>query len=198
MAKTKKKPKGRATRKRRGKSEDMTGAKEGAVEVRSVGIGDNSGELSLMEPDDWNHHKKAIKGWKEKVSTAQRGLQGAKAAAKKAGMNLASLDLVVGIERDNDPKKAMDFFSQVDLGLRLSEDTTIRITTHDTLAGDQMELVYKRGYADGAAGRTPDNQYPENSDLAAEYSRGWRHGSGKNMGLTPEQVDAAENQKEAA
>ncbi len=168
------------------------------VETRTVGIGDNS-ELKLPAPDDWNHHKKSIAGWREKVTTAQSHLRNAIKLAKKAGVNMESLSLVVGIERDNDPKKAASFFSQVGLGLELSE-SSLRVTVHDTLAGDEESLVYKRGYADGEAGRTPENKYPSGSDLAATYDRGWRHGTAKNLDMTPEQSDAAyeESQQEAA
>jgi len=194
MAKKKSTAGTRAGRGRRGKGESNTGAKESQVEVRS--IGDNSA-LALPEPDDWNHHKKAIAGWREKVTTAQSHLRNAIKVAKKAGVNMESLNMVVGIERTNDPAKAMDFFRQVDLGLSLG-DSSIRLTAHDTLAGDQMDLVYKRGFADGEAGRTADNRYPETSELHSEYNRGWRHGTGKNMGLTPEQVDSADEQRDAA
>jgi hypothetical protein len=173
--------------------------KEETVEVRTPAIGDNSPGLAIPEPDDWNHHKKTIAGWREKVTTAQSHLRNAIKMAKKAGVNMESLNLVVGIERENDPAKAMQFFKQIDLGLSLGE-SSLRITPHDTLAGDQEELVYKRGFADGEAGRTANNQYPEGSDLAATYTRGWMHGTGKNMGQTPEQVDAAiaAQEKEAA
>lgn len=197
MAPKKKSPKKNAGR--RSRAESMTGKKAGKTEVRKIGIGDNS-ELALPAPDDWNHHKKSIAGWREKVTTAQSNLRNAIKTAKKAGINMDSLNMVVGIERANDPKKALDFFSQVDLGLNLSE-SSLRLTVHDTLAGDEMDLVYKRGFADGSAGRTADNKYPESSDLALEYARGWKHGTGKNLGLTPEQVDASEEtdeQKEAA
>lgn len=159
------------------------------VDVRTVGIGDNS-ELKLPEPDDWNHHKKTIAGWREKVTTAQSHLRGAIKIAKKAGVNMESLNLVVGIERDNDPKKAASFFGQIGLGLELSE-STLRLTVHDTLAGDEEGLVYQRGYADGEAGRTAENKYPESSDLHAIYAKGWRHGTAKNIGMTPEESDAA-------
>jgi hypothetical protein len=195
MAARKKATSQRGARKRRGASESMTGAKENEVEVRS--IGDNS-SLAVPEPDDWKHHRKAILGWREKVTTAQGGLRNAIKQAKKSGVDMKAFDLVVGIERQNDPAKTLNFFQQLDMGLSLSGETTIRITPHDTLAGDQIELVYKRGFADGEAGRTASNDYPETSDLAAEYARGWRHGTGKNLGLTPEQVDASEDQKDAA
>lgn len=185
----------RGSRKRRGASESMTGAKEGEVQVRT--IGDNS-SLAMPEPDDWNHHRKAILGWREKVTTAQGGLRNAIKQAKKSGVDMKAFDLVVGIERQNDPAKALNFFQQLDMGLSLSGETTVRITPHDTLAGDQIELVYKRGFADGEAGRTADNRYPEGSELHSEYARGWRHGTGKNLNLTPEQVDASEDQKDAA
>lgn len=170
------------------------------VEVRTTGIGDNS-EMKLPAPDDWNHHKKSIAGWREKVTTAQSHLRNAIKIAKKAGVNMESLNLLVGIERDNDPKKAAGFFNQIGLGLELSE-CSLRLTVHDTLAGDEEVLVYKRGYADGEAGRTAENKYPEGSDLAKVYSRGWRHGTAKNLGMTPEQSDAAvaehEEERQAA
>lgn len=180
----------RASRKRRGSGEDMTGANENTVEVR--GVGDNS-QLPLPAPDDLDHHKKNIKGWKEKVATAQRGLQQAKAAAKKAHINLKSLDLVVSIERDNDPVAALDFFRQVDLGLKGSE-STLRISVHDTLAGDEKDLVARRGYEDGKAGRTPDNKYPEGSDLANLYNENWQKGQADLLGVNVEsQVEQNEN-----
>lgn len=170
--------------------------KEETVEVRTPAIGDNS-KLALPEPDDWKHHKATIAGWREKVTTAQSHLRNAIKQAKKAGVNMESLNLVVGIERENDPAKAIQFFKQIDLGLSLGE-SSVRISTHDTLLGEVTDQAYKRGFADGEGGKTSNSRYPEGSDLDREYQRGWMHGTGKNMGQTPEQVDEAMAQKEAA
>lgn len=191
MAK-KKKATGRPARRPRKASKDET------VEVRTAGIGDNSG-LDLPAPDDWNHHKKSILGWREKVTTAQSHLRNAIKTAKSAGIDMDAMNMVVGIERTNDPKKAVSFFRQVDLGLENGE-STLRLTVHDTLAGDEEDIVYKRGFADGKAGRTAQNDYPEKSSLHSLYAKGWRHGTADNLGVSPEEADRAieEEQKEAA
>lgn len=172
---------------RKSKAENMTGANESSVEVRK--LGDNS-QLPIPAPDDLLHHKKSIKGWQEKVTAATAGLRNAKKLAKKAGVNLKSLDLVVSIERDNDPAATLNFFQQVDLGLSVSEESTLRLTVHDTLAGDQKEMVAKRGYNDGKAGRSPQNDYPEGSDLANLYQENWIKGQAENLGV--EMPEAAE------
>ena len=179
--KKKPKPKGRAARKRRGKSEAMTGAKEGEVEVRT--IGDNS-QLAMPEPDVWNHHRKAIRGWEDKLETAKSGLRNAKKAAIKPGMNMESLGIVVKIERQNDPAKARQFFDQIDLGLSLSDESTLRITTHNTLEGDQEELVAERFYRDGKAGRSLSNPYPAGSSLALIADTNWKKGQAEIFGIT--------------
>lgn len=197
MAKKKKTAGTRAGRSRRGKGESNTGAKANAVEVRTAGIGDNSG-LALVEPSDWNHHFKSIKGLKEKAATAQSLVRHAKTAANKLRTGLSAvIEDVISIERENDPVKLKSYLELMGVGLSCI-GSTIQLNVFDSLAGDQMELVYKRGFADGEAGRTADNKYPETSDLHAEYNRGWRHGTGKNMNLTPEQVDSANEQQEAA
>lgn len=190
MAAKKSKKGTRAGRSRRGKGESMTEAKANAVEVRTAQIGDNS-EMALPEPDDWNHHKKSIRGWKEKVATATSGLRNAKKVAIKAGVNMDSLDMVVSIERKNDPAKTLQFFQQVDLGLSLSDETHIRITPHDGLAGEVNDQAYKRGYSDGEQSKNNNSRYPEGTPMDREYRRGWAHGNGKLMNMTPAQVDAA-------
>lgn len=181
MAKGKKaaKPSGRGKKK---PTQDET------VNVRAV-EGSNS-EMAIPEPTDWDHHKKTIIGYREKISTAQGLLRNAIKTAKKSGIDMQAMDMSISIERKNDPRKTKNFFDQLGLGLELS-GSTIKLTAHDTLAGDEEDLVYKRGYADGEAGRTPENKYPSGSDLAATYDKGWRHGTAKNLGMTPEQSDAA-------
>ncbi len=56
------------------------------------------------------------------------------------------------------------------------------------VATSSAAVAWARGYADGESGRSADARAPENSDIALEYSRGWRHGTAKNLGMTPEEM----------
>lgn len=181
----------RGSRKRRGKGESDTGAKDGQVEVRqAAGIGDNS-KLALAAPDDYSHHMKSIKGLAEKAATANSMLRHAKTSANKCSPGLAaSIAETLAIERENDPIKLQRRLEHLGLGMKLI-GSSVQLSVFDTLAGEVAEQAYKRGFADGEAPRTAACPYPENSDLAEKYSKGWRHGTAKNMGMTPEDSDAA-------
>lgn len=194
MAKKKKTAGTRAGRSRRGKGESNTEAKANAVEVRTAV---STMDLPLPTPDDYQHHKKSILGFLEKKRTADSHYRTALKKAQSSGIDTDAMLEANRIVRANDPKGTATKLNQLAFALE-QEGFSIHITVHDTLAGDQMQLVYRRGYADGEAGRTADNKYPETTDLHAEYNRGWRHGTGKNMKLTPEQVDSANEQQEAA
>lgn len=168
----------------------MTGAKENEVEVRTPAAGDNS-QLALPAPDDFQHHYKAIKGCKDKQATAASLLKHAKEAANKSSPGLAKMiENTIAIERQNDPAALMRHFELIGYGLR-QINFPVQLSVFDTLAGDTKEQVYKRGFADGESARTANNKYPAGSDLAAEYDRGYRHGTSKNLGVTPEESDAA-------
>lgn len=168
------------------------------VEPRTIGIGDNS-QLALPAPDDYAHHMKTIRGLKEKSATAASLLRHAKTSANKACAGLAaSIEETLAIEREGDPIKLQKRLELLGMGLK-QIGSTIEVTIFVTLAGDEEDLVYKRGHSDGKAGKTADNKYPEASSLHALYAKGWRHGTAENLGLTPEQADAAdEDQREAA
>lgn len=189
MAKAGKGGSGRGGRKRRGTSEDMTGAKEGEVEVRK-------GELDLGEPielseNDVHTHFKAIKKAMEQKDTYVSLLRGANKAASKLHPDLpAAIKEAITEERKNDPSKLKARLEVLGITLKAS-GSTIQLSVFDTLAGDEKELVYKRGYDDGVNGRTAANKYPEGSDLHERYATGWRHGTAKNLGLSPEEADAA-------
>lgn len=185
----------RGKRGRKSKAESMTGAKESQVEVRT--IGDNSG-LKLPAPKDFDYHYKSMRGALDKVKTAQALSSQASESANKCSPGLAQvIKNTIKIENEDDPAKLKRHLEMMGMGLK-HIDSTIQINIFDSLAGDQIELVYKRGFSDGEAGRTAQNDYPEGSALAKEYARGWRHGTGKNLSLTPEQVDASDDLKDAA
>lgn len=164
--------------------------KDETVEVRTAGIGDNS-ELALPAPDDYAHHMKAIKGNMDKLETAKSMLSHAKKAADKSCPGLAaSIGETLRIEREGDPVKLQKRFEFLGMGLK-QIGSTIQLSVFDSLKGEVSQQAYDRGFADGEAGKTANSGYPEGSDLAGDYAKGWHHGTGKNMGLTPEQVDVS-------
>lgn len=189
MAAKKSKKGTRAGRSRRGKGENMTEKKANQVEVRTA-LG--QGDLQLPAPDDYQHHKKSIVGTLEKLETAKSLYRKALQSAKSAGIDTDALLEARRIVRANDPKGTAQKMAQLAFCLE-QEGFSIAITVHDTLAGDQMETVYRRYYADGKAGKTLDNRYPSGSDLELQANRAWRHGTAANLSppLSPEQADAA-------
>jgi hypothetical protein len=182
----------RGSRKRRGDGEAMTGAKAGSVEIRQA-IGQE--ELQLPAPDDYQHHRKSILGALEKRDTANSLYRNALKNAQKAGIDTDSMLEARRIVRANDPKKTANSLNQLAFALQ-QEGFSIQITVHDTLAGDQMDLVYRRFYDDGKAAKTLENPYPSGSDLALQAARGWRHGNAANMEMSPEQADSGLDEDE--
>lgn len=189
MAKSKKKAKvtARGAKKRRGKGESMTGAKANQVEVRHA-IG--QGDLPLPTPNDYQHHKKSILGFLDQKRSAEGRYKNALKKAQEAGVDTDALLEANRIVRANDPKGTAIKLNQLAFCLA-QEGFSIQITVHDSLAGDQMDLVYRRYYADGKGGKALENEYPVGSDLAAQAARAWRHGMASNMNVSPEDSDKA-------
>lgn len=176
--------------KRRSRAESMTGKKEGSVEVRTPAIGDNS-KLALPDPSDFDHHYKSMRGARDKVKTAQALSSQASESANKCAPGLSKvIKETLKIEDENDPVKLARHLELMGMGLK-HINSSIQITIFDTLAGDEEDLVYKRGFEDGKAGRTADNRYPEGSSLHALYAKGWRHGTASNLGISPADADKA-------
>jgi hypothetical protein len=172
---------------RKSKAESMTGAKEAAAEVRKA----DSAELGLViEDGDFDLHLRAIKGAVDRQKTAKSLYDSCCKAAKKVSPQL--LDAV---------KRAIKFqgMDVEDIKAQLEIDgyvlrrtgSSIQLTLHDTLLGDEKELAYKRGNEAGKCGQPCASKYPEGSDLDAEYRRGWQHGAGSNLGLSDDETDAA-------
>lgn len=179
----------RGGRSKRSKAEASTGAKENGVDVRKVSIGDNS--LALPDPKDFDHHYKSMRGARDKVQTAQALSSQASESANKCSPGLAKIiKETLKIENENDPVKLQRHLNMLGMGLK-HINSTVQISIFDTLAGDVAEQAYKRGVDDGENARGSNQQYPEGSDLAGHYTRGWQHGTAKNMGLSPEQSDSA-------
>ena len=174
--------------KRRGKSEAMTGAKDATVEVRKAG------ELDLkpveIDDGDFDLHFRATKNAKERVETATSLYRTCLKNAKKVSPELhdAIKDAMKFEGMDpHDIKRQMEISGYV---LRKT-GSSVQLTIHDSLLGDTKDAYYKRGHADGKAGRTADARAPEGSDVAMEYLRGWQHGTASNLGMSPEEADAA-------
>jgi ribosome modulation factor len=174
---------------RRSKAESMTEADANTTEVRG-------GELGLPEPviiasEDFHMHLKAYKSAVEKKDTAVGLVRSVLKGAARTHKELPNaLKEAVNIERENDPSKLKARLEILGIALR-ETGCPVQLSVFDTLAGDVNQQCYKRGYDDGVNGRSANNRYPESSELYEEYARGWRHGTAKNMGVSPEQSDAA-------
>lgn len=171
---------------RRSKAESVTEEKENSVEVNKVL------DLHPIEIDekDFNVHYKSIKSALEKKDTAVSLLRGARKQAKEASPDiLAAVEETIKLER-LDQDTIVTRLQRIGYALKKAE-SPIQLTLHNTLLGDAKDTSYNRGFKDGEAGRTANNDYPEGSDLAAEYTRGWNHGTAKNLGMSPEAADVA-------
>lgn len=192
----------RGARKRRGKGESMTGAKDNKVEVRrggagpGAGAGDNS-KLALPAPEDWDHHYRSIKGLKEKSATASSLVRHAKNSANKSCHGMAAaIEQTLSIERENDPVKLKKHLELLGIGLR-QVGSSIQLSVFDTLLGESKDQAYTRGFKMAKDGHSLTNPYPAGSDLAAECDRGWRHGTAENLGVSKEDADKAHAAQES-
>ena len=175
----------RSSRKRRGSGEDMTGAKENAVEVR--GVGDNSGALPLPEPDKVEYHKKQIIGYLEAKETANSRYRNALKAAQKDGIDTDQLLSARKLKRRNDPAKTLSEFKQLAMYLEM-EGFPIRLEARDVLEAQVEENAEKRGYEDCKAGRSSRNPYPQGTDMHMRYARGFHRGTCENAGLNEDET----------
>jgi hypothetical protein len=170
---------------RKSRAEAFTGAKEAAVETRSA-----APSFELPAPDDHEYHKKQVLGYLEQKESAHGRYRKAIDTAEKAGVDTKALLNAHKLKKENDPIKMRRHYEQMAFALK-QEGYPIALTVHDTLEGEVNEVAYKRGFNDGENGRTAANPYPEQSDLSNQYAKGWEHGTAKNLGLTPEESDAA-------
>lgn len=184
----------RGARKRRGKGENFTEAKASAVEVRTAV---DTMELALPAPNDYQHHKKALLGALDKQRTANSLVRTARKNAIAAGVDPDSVLEANRIVRANDPKGTAQKMAQLAFALE-QEGFPIQFIIHDSLAGDQEELVAKRGYEDGKAARPANNKYPAASDLALVYDTHWKRGQAENMaGITQAPANGQDIQETA-
>lgn len=173
---------------RKSKAESATGAKEAKAEMRTAS---ETNELDLPKPDDIVFHMKAIKGWKERISTLQGSMRNAIKSAKKVNKFLPEvINELLALERLDDPSEFKRRMESLGVGLK-AIGSPYQLTLHDTLLGDVQDVAYKRGKDDALNGRGSNNPYPQSSDLAESYDTGWRNGIGNTLGLTDAQTEAA-------
>jgi hypothetical protein len=176
-----------AGRQKRSRAEGSTGAKEAAAEVRKVSA--SAPELDLPKPDVLKYHRAQLKGYQEKLTTAQANYRNAMRAAKAAGVDTDAHKEAESIRRENDPAKTRRYFEQLAMMLQ-AEGSPIAITIHDVASGSLEEEAYRLGVADGEKGHA-NNRYPEGTTAHAAYARGYSHVQGARIGLTEEQTDGA-------
>lgn len=175
---------GRARRSKKDKDAAAKTKMQGAAATS-----DGQPRLNIPTPKDLKHHYSTILGFKKKVNDANSNLRNAYSQAEAAGLDTQSIRDAV-TKGKKDPFALRSYFTQ--LGMHLAElGLPFQIHLFDTIAGTPADQAYKTGYAVGEAGQTPNNIYPAGSSPHLAYNRGVAHGIGKNLGQTPEQVDAA-------
>lgn len=161
---------GRGSRKRRGKGEDDTGAKDAKAEMRKAKV---VAELDLPKADDVLFHMKSIRGYKEIVTSAQGKLRNAIKSAKKCNPLLPEvINELLALERADDPTEFKRRMEALGEGLK-AVGSPYQLTLHDTLLGSAEDAADKRGYTDGKAGRAMSNPYPEGTQFADLYAQGY-------------------------
>lgn len=178
------------SRGRKSKAESATGKKEAAAEMRKASDTD---ELALPKPDDILFHMKAIKGWKERITTLQGSMRNALKAAKKVNKFLPEvINELLALERLDDPTEFKRRMESLGIGLK-AIGAPYQLTLHDTLLGDQNELAAKRGYQNGKAGTAINNPYPENSTLSDIYVENYVKGQAELLGASVPETAAEDS-----
>jgi len=154
--------------KRKSRAESMTEAKANATEVRELDL-----QPVEIASNDFHMHLRAIKAATEKKDTAQNLLRNCYKAAKQVHEALPdAIKQAITIERDADPAKLKARLEV--LGIALKETgCPVQLSVFDVLAGDPKAQAYARGQSDSKGNRMAACPYPEGSDVAAEYLRGY-------------------------
>lgn len=178
----------RGSRSRRGKSESMTGAKEGAVEKRQV-----EAPLQIASADKIIHHMKHIKGWKEKLTTIQGQLRNAYKSAKADNVLKATLDTLLGLERGD----AIAYRAEMEalsVGLK-AVGAPFQLSVFDVAYGSDVEQAKADARAAANAGRGFECKFPEGSEAYDAASAEWMRINAERVpggeDLTDEDIDAA-------
>jgi len=167
--------------------------KQDQTEVRT------GGELDLqqiaIDDDDFDMHHRALKGAVEKMKTAKNLYDGCCKAAKKVSPELLdAVKFAIKLEGMD----AADIKRELEIkGYALKRTgSSVQLTIHDTLLGDETELAYKRGKEAGGNGKPCASQYPAGTDLDAQWRTGWRNAVGGTLGLSEEETEDAINERD--
>jgi hypothetical protein len=187
-----KKKKGtRATRARRGKGEEFTGAKENAVQVRE-------GELNLqtvaIPANDFRSKLRAARDIVKQQNQLKSAYSHLMKGAKDIDEDLPdALKLALSLDKKNDGQVVRHL--QIHGFVLRETGSNIQITLQDLLmSANPKQTAYRQGYEIGAAGKglPRESNYPIHSELDNEFVRG--HADGQRQHLP---VQAAANDEAA-
>jgi len=172
-------------RKAKVEKQDQVEVREGELELKSIEIDDG----------DFDMHHRAISNAVERMKQAKNLYDGACKAAKKV-----SEDLLNSVKRAikfagmdvEDIKKQLE----IDGYVLKRTGSSVQLTIHDTLLGDEEDLAYRRGKAAGGNGKSLNNPYPSGTALAERYATGWRNAVGGTLGLSEEETEDAINERD--
>lgn len=163
MAKAKsKRAASRSSRKRRGSSEDMTGAKAATVETRQV-----SAPLDVAPAEKILHHMKAIKGWKDKMTTLSGHLRNAYKAAKIDKVPKSIIDDLLGLERGDADAFRLEMESLA-VGLK-AVGAPFQLNVFDIMYSSDVEQAKAEAKQAAKAGRGPECRFAEGSEAHDAY-----------------------------
>lgn len=152
-----------APKKRGRKPKQASETKVDKVEVRQVA----AEVLKIAEPDTILHHMKTVRGYKDRVTTAQGHLRNAYKAAKAAGIPKTVLDDLFGLERGD----ANDFRHELETlkaGLE-AVGAPFQLNVFDTAMGSDVEQAKLEARQAADAGRPPECRWAEGSDAHKAY-----------------------------
>lgn len=156
----------RGARSRRGKSEDMTGAKEATVEVRTA-----QSELKLPPLEKQLFYYDSLKAEQAKMDTIKSRIQTLNKNAKSDGVDMKSIKDTMAMERGDQ----IEWRQRLEQQARLMREKGIsfQLSVFDTAYGSEVEQAAAEARAQASAGKAFECRFPEGSEAHTAASKEW-------------------------
>lgn len=187
MAKAKRASTGGA-RKRRGRSEDMTGAKDASVETRKV-----QGALKLPPVTRQLFYYDSLKAEQAKMDTIKSRIQSLNKSAKTEGVDMKSIKDTMAMERGDQA----EWRARMEQQARLMKEKGIsfQLNVFDVAYGSDVEQAKAEATAAAKAGKGPECRFSEGSEAYDAYMETY---SLVQSGMVPGAQDLNDEEKAAA
>lgn len=156
----------RGARSRRGKSEDMTGAKEGTTEVRTGQV-----ELAMPAPDRQLHYFDSIKHELAMVAKANERVKKLKKAAESENCDVPAIMATLKLEKGDVVKYRRQYEQQA--VLMKAKGIPFQMSIFDISFKNPVDQAVFEARAQANAGRTFECRFPEGSDEHEAAIKEW-------------------------